>query len=176
MGSNKPNSQDKTNQTGCATGGTCILSCGTLTHRSGGSGLDHPGPGRWMWSLFEGKNTMKLCVVSMHIPCANFMGEICIHAQHECHLQSQDDDPSTRKAFLEDFEKELEQSISAGEQVIVKGDVNESAQHADACVPWPHLFIWQLKRNMNHDHSKSEHCIPNKQAIVSLQDAHSPLG
>ena len=110
-------------------GGTGVLTHGTLAHYSGGSGVDPSGLGRWTWSLFTGKNNLKLRVVSIYIPCPNYTGEICVHAQHKRYLQDQDDTRSPRKAFLEDFEAEMTKWLADGEQLIVGGDVNEAVTH-----------------------------------------------
>ena len=110
-------------------GGTGTLTHGTLAHYSGGSGVDPSELGRWTWSLFTGRHNMKTRIVSTYIPCANLNGEICVHAQHKQHLQDKDDDRFPRKAFLEDFEQELEKWVAAGNQIIVRGEVNESVTH-----------------------------------------------
>ena len=86
---------------------------------------------------------MKTRIVSIYIPCANLNGEICVHVQHKRYLQDKDDDRSPRKAFLEDFEQELEKWIAAGDQIIVGGDVNESVHH--------HSIHGMFSRNSLHN-------------------------
>jgi len=116
-------------------------------HSFGGE-LYGRGLGQWTWSLFTGRNNMKTRIVSIYIPCANLTGEICVHAQHKRYLQDKAHDRSPRKAFLADFEQELEKWIAAGDQIIVGGDVNESVHSIHD------MFTRNSLRNLifaNHD-------------------------
>jgi hypothetical protein len=45
-------------------GGTAQIATGAFSHRAIASGADETGMGRWVWTLFQGKNNTKLRVVS----------------------------------------------------------------------------------------------------------------
>jgi hypothetical protein len=45
-------------------GGTAQITTGACSHRATASGADESGMGRWVWTLFAGKNNIKLRVLS----------------------------------------------------------------------------------------------------------------
>ena len=49
-------------------GGVAMLCFDQLAHRSGGSGSDERGLGRWTWMLFRGKNNVRTRIVSAYQP------------------------------------------------------------------------------------------------------------
>jgi hypothetical protein len=49
-------------------GGTAQITTGSCSHRATASGADESGMGRWVWTLFAGKNNIKLRVLSGYQP------------------------------------------------------------------------------------------------------------
>ena len=49
-------------------GGTAILSRGEMSLRTLRSGRDSRGLGRWSWTLFRGKNQLKVRFISVYVP------------------------------------------------------------------------------------------------------------
>lgn len=109
-------------------GGTGIIAHDKVSHFSLGSGSDKANLGRWTWSRFRGKGGMVLRVVSIYRPCGNSGGERTAWAQHQAHLNDQNDDRDPRTAFLEDLKLEIQEWLSEGDQIIVGGDINDEVR------------------------------------------------
>jgi hypothetical protein len=82
---------------------------------------------RWIWTLFAGKNNIKLCVLSryQHNPDSNDRPGT-VFSQKERHLQSQNDDRNPRRAFIKDLEAQLDLWMTAGNLIIIGLDANDN--------------------------------------------------
>jgi len=67
-----------------------LLTTNKLTYQVGSSGHDSTGPGRWMWTHFQGKNNHHTRVVTYYRPVKNEKGPLLVYDQHCCFLIQQD--------------------------------------------------------------------------------------
>ena len=93
------------------------------------SGLDPSGMGRWLYSTYQGKNGMRLKVVTMYRPKKpNKPGEKKVYAQQLRKLLAKGDRRCPTDAILEDLEMELRKWKNREDQIIVMGDFNEDVR------------------------------------------------
>jgi exonuclease III len=107
-------------------GGTGIISRGKIKYYTLQVGGDTTGLGRWTWVRSRGKGGMVLRVVTVYCPCLNREGPLSVWSQHKTFLQSSNDDREPRQAFLNDLEKNLQEWIQEGDQILVSGDLNHN--------------------------------------------------
>jgi hypothetical protein len=82
-------------------GGTAQITTGACSHQATASGADGSGMGRWVWTLFAGKNNIKLRVLSGYRPNPDSNDRPgTVFSQQERHLRSQNDDRNPRRALL----------------------------------------------------------------------------
>jgi hypothetical protein len=73
-------------------GGTAQITTGACSHQATASGADKSGMGRWVWTLFAGKNNIKLRVLSGYQPNPDSNDRPgTVFSQQERHLLSQND-------------------------------------------------------------------------------------
>ena len=106
-------------------GGVAILARGDTCFYAAGAGTDPSKMGRWCWTRYRGKNEHYLRVVSFYRPCDSKGGERTVSAVQRRCLQDDDDVRDPRKAFLEDFQLEIESWTDAGDALVICGDIND---------------------------------------------------
>jgi hypothetical protein len=118
------NERDKTG-TPFQWGGTGIMAYGKLAHFSMGAGNDKKRLGRWTWTRYRGKDGMVLRLISIYRPVEHSNdNQKGVGRQHKRYLQSINDDRHPRKAWIEDFEEELQEWLLSGDNIVVAGDIN----------------------------------------------------
>lgn len=106
-------------------GGTGIMAYGKIAKFAMGAGSDPSGLGRWTWTRYRGKHGMALRIVSIYQPTDNKRGTIAVYQQHKVHMQSNNDDRCPRAAFMEDLDHAITTWLTAGDQLIICGDIND---------------------------------------------------
>jgi hypothetical protein len=110
-------------------GGTAQISTGACSHRAISSGKDTTGLGRWVWTLFAGRNDTKLRIISGYRPNPdNTDRPGTVFSQHERHLRSIHDYRNPRRAFIKDLETQLETWMSEGNLIILGLDANDNVR------------------------------------------------
>jgi hypothetical protein len=110
-------------------GGTAQITTGACSHRATASGADESGMGRWVWTLFAGKNNIKLRVLSGYRPNPDSNDRPgTVFSQQERHLRSQNDDRDPRRAFIKDLEAQLDVWMTAGNLIIIGLDANDNVR------------------------------------------------
>jgi hypothetical protein len=113
-------------------GGTAQIATGACSHRALSSGADNSGMGRWVWTLFTGKNNTRLRVISGYRPNPDTQDKAgSVYSQQERRLRDLKDDRNPRRAFIKDLEKQLEVWIQAGNLLIIGLDANDNVRTGD---------------------------------------------
>ena len=113
-------------------GGTAQITTGASLHRTIASGADESGLGRWVWTLFAGRNNIKLRVISGYRPNPDFKDRPgSVYSQHERHLRAIQDFRDPRRAFIKDLEKKLDTWIMEGNQILIGIDANDNIRTGD---------------------------------------------
>ena len=113
-------------------GGTALISMGACSHRALGSGEDESGLGRWVWTLFAGRNHTKLRIISGYRPNPDSSDKTgSVYSQHERHLRSIQDDRNPRRAFISDLKDALETWADEGNLFIIGLDANDNVRTGD---------------------------------------------
>ena len=108
-------------------GGTAQITMGPSSHRILASGADTSGLGRWVWSLFAGRNNTKLRVISGYRPNPDSTDRTgSVFSQHERYLRSIHDNRNPRRAFIKDLQTALEQWQNEGNLFILGLDANDN--------------------------------------------------
>jgi hypothetical protein len=113
-------------------GGTGQITMGTSTHRVLKSGADETGLGRWVWTLFAGKNNTKLRVISGYRPNPDASDRPgSVYSQQERYFRSNKDDRNPRRAFIKDLQKSITTWTEEGNLLIVGMDANDNIRTGD---------------------------------------------
>jgi hypothetical protein len=113
-------------------GGTAQIATGVLSHRAIKSGADNTGMGRWVWTLFTGKNEVKIRVVSGYRPNPDATDRTgSVYSQQERRLRSLKDDRNPRRAFVKDLEQQLDSWIIEGNLILIGLDANDNIRTGD---------------------------------------------
>jgi hypothetical protein len=113
-------------------GGTAQIATGACSHRALSSGADPSGMGRWVWTLFSGKNNIKLRIISGYRPNPDTQDHTgSVYSQQERRLRELKDDRNPRRAFIQDLEKHVEIWIQAGNLIILGLDANDNVRTGD---------------------------------------------
>jgi exonuclease III len=106
-------------------GGCAIITQGELALRSDKSGQDNRKLGRWTWTTYQGKNGIKLRVISVYVPnTAKQYGIRKTYSQQQQVLLSKGIKTNPISIFWTDFWEMVDKSIEEGEQLIIGGDWN----------------------------------------------------
>ena len=103
-------------------GGTAIIAIENAVARTGSSGSDPSGLGRWSW--LELKGAHGTIIVSAYRPTATGTGAETVGNQHRQFLRQNDDDRTPRAAFLADLGKAIDDWHDQGKRVIIGMDAN----------------------------------------------------
>jgi hypothetical protein len=113
-------------------GGTAQIATGPSSHRAISSGADPTGLGRWVWTLFAGKNGIQLRVISGYRPNPDHSDRPgSVYSQHERFLRTKKDDRNPRRAFIKDLEEQLDKWMAAGNLIIIGLDANDNVRTGD---------------------------------------------
>jgi hypothetical protein len=101
-------------------GGTAQISIGACSHRAIASGTDTTGMGRWVWTLYAGRNETKLRIISGYRPNPDQHDRPgTVYSQQERYLRSIYDYRNPRRAFIKDLEAQLETWQAEGNLIIL---------------------------------------------------------
>ena len=125
-------------------GGTGILTHGPMAHQAMGSGGDKSQLGRWTWARYRGKNGMILRCVSIYRPVPNDSGDASVWSQHKRHFLNKNDDRDPRDAFWQDLQKEMEEWLRDGDQLLIGGDVNDEVRQSSVANFFSNLGLHNL--------------------------------
>ena len=118
-------------------GGVAMWSIDKAAHRVTNKGQDPSGLGRWVWVRYRGKNNITLRIFTAYRPNPPSEGPFTVYAQHRSHFNSIADNRCPRIAFVEDLMIELQDSLSAGDNIIIMLDGNEDMRsgllHDELC-------------------------------------------
>jgi len=90
-------------------GGTALTCMGSCSHQAISSGKDESGLGRWVWTLFAGRNQTQLRIISGYRPNPDSSDKTgSVYSQHERYLRSKNDNRNPRRAFVSDLKDALE--------------------------------------------------------------------
>jgi exonuclease III len=120
-------SSTKTYRTHYQPGGTMCAVTDDYVGRVVETGSD-TAMGRWSFIRLLGKHGRNIIVVSVYQVCnqqANAVGDRTAFAQQLAILRENGSDSSPRKSFYDDMEKQLEDWIRKGYEIILSGDLNE---------------------------------------------------
>ena len=110
-------------------GGTAQIATGAFSHRANKSGADETGLGRWVWTLFTGKNNVKLRVISGYRPNPDQSDRPgTVFSQHERYLRTINDFRDPRRAFIKDLETQLDIWIEEGDLLVIGLDANDNVR------------------------------------------------
>jgi hypothetical protein len=110
-------------------GGTAQITTGACSHRAIKSGTDETGMGRWVWTLFSGRNNIQLRVISGYRPNPDHTDRPgTVYSQQERHLRSIQDNRNPRRAFTKDLEALLEKWMTDGNLIILGLDANDNVR------------------------------------------------
>ncbi len=113
-------------------GGTAQITMGSCSHRVLASGADTSGLGRWVWSLFAGRNNTKLRVITGYRPNPDSSDRPgSVYSQHERYLESIHDDRNPRRAFIKDLQVALENWKEEGDLFLIGMDANDNVRTGD---------------------------------------------
>jgi hypothetical protein len=113
-------------------GGSAQIALGPSSHRVLESGADPSGLGRWVWTLFAGRNNTKLRVLSGYRPNPDSSDSTgSVYSQHERYLRSIKDDRNPRRAFIKDLQKALIAWSTEGNLFLIGLDANDNVRTGD---------------------------------------------
>ena len=113
-------------------GGTAQISTGVFSHRATESGADESGMGRWVWTLYTGKNHTRLRVISGYRPNPDYTDRPgSVYSQQERCLRANKDDRNPRRAFIQDLAQKLDAWTTAGNLIIIGMDANDNVRNGD---------------------------------------------
>jgi hypothetical protein len=110
-------------------GGTAQISTGACSHRVIKSGSDETGMGRWVWTLYAGRNNMQLRVISGYRPNPDHHDRPgTVYSQQERYLRSIQDNPDPRRAFIKDLETGLKKWMNERNLILIGMDANDNVR------------------------------------------------
>ena len=113
-------------------GGTAQIATGSFSHRAIASGADETGMGRWVWTLFQGKNQTKLRVISGYRPTPDASDSTgSVYSQQERRLRTLKDDRNPRRALIKDLSTNIDSWIEEGNLLLIGLDANDNVRTGD---------------------------------------------
>ena len=90
------------------------------------TGTDPRQLGRWVWTLYRGKNNKRLWVISAYRPCANkSAGTKNVYSQQRRYFNKLGKNWDPRKALLQELAEVIKGCHEEGENVVLVMDCNE---------------------------------------------------
>ena len=156
-------------------GGTAILALGPTTFYAAGAGKDPSGLGRWCWTRYRGADNTHFRIVSFYRPNVNTQStELSVAAQHTRYLYSQKDDRPPRTAFLQDLHTDLESFQSAGDLLVVCGDMNQDILSGEITQFFNSLQMKNLTFS-RHDPTQAPATMIRNQSRISVDGVWASL-
>lgn len=111
-------------------GGTITQAINKAAHRVIETGRDKSNLGRWSWIKLQGKNNIKLRVITAYRPCKpSSAGPNTAYSQQERFFDITDRAICPRQAVLSDLGAEITQSKNEGDQIVLLMDCNENVEN-----------------------------------------------
>lgn len=115
-----------------------MIATDKVTHRVIASFKDPTGLGRWCWMRFQGRNGIRVRIISVYRPC-NAPGATTTYQQQNRYLRKHDSDFEPGEALYEDLYLACSEWREAGDQLIVGIDANK-----DVCTGQTAAFFTTL--------------------------------
>ena len=88
--------------------------------------------GRWVWTLYKGKNNTRLRIISGYRPNPDYTDRPgSVYSQQERCLRAKQDDRNPRRAFIQDLATDLDLWMNAGNLIIIGMDANDNVRNGD---------------------------------------------
>ncbi len=104
-------------------GGVGLISTDDVTHRITATGKDPTGLGRWCWTRFQGKNGVKVRMVSVYRPCES-PGATTTYQQQLRQLRHHTVEFEPRAALYEELFMECTEWMDEVDHIIICSDSN----------------------------------------------------
>ena len=146
-------------------GNGCILS-NQLTNRVIKSGADETGLGRWVWTLIQGKQGIRLRIITGYRPVTDRGNNAnTVFSQHEKYFHDNKQIRDPRKAFLEDLEQDVKTWMDNGEQIILGLDLNEDTWSSNSAILIETWGLMNAHKSSHPDTTKTSTCNKNNQEV-----------
>jgi hypothetical protein len=147
-------------------GGAAQIAMGPSTHRALESGSDESGLGRWVWTLFAGRNQTKLRVISGYRPNPDSTdGTASVYSQQERYLRSVKDDRNPRRAFVKDLQTSMTTWQNEGNLFIIGLDANDNIRTGDVNAMLRNMGLIDVHRDKHPHLPTTATCNKNTQGI-----------
>lgn len=108
-------------------GGTLMIANHPIGHRVSKTGNDKDKLGRWSWMLMQGRQGIKVRIVTVYRPVQS-LGPTSAYQQQQKQLLSKNIDTNPRTQLLDDLSVDLQEWTAQGDKLIVMGDFNEDVR------------------------------------------------
>ena len=105
-------------------GGVGMIATDELAHRVINTGKDPTGLGRWCWMQLQGRNGIKVRLISVYHPCDTPGATTTFQQQHR-YLRKHNSDADPRQAIYDDLYIACSEWLRLGDQLIVGIDANK---------------------------------------------------
>ena len=147
-------------------GGTAQIAVGPCSHRALASGSDKSGLGRWVWTLFAGRNNTKLRVISGYRPNPDPSDRPgSVYSQQERYLRSIHDDRNPRRAFIIDLKNALTTWAEEGNLFIIGLDANDNVRTGDVNAMLRSIGLVDIHHSQHPHLATVATCNKNTQSI-----------
>ena len=108
-------------------GGTATIAINECSSRVTSTGADETGLGRWSWLLLEGRNDVKVRIVTAYNPCKTSPKRpATVYAQHKRYLMSKNDLTCPRARFHIDLCEQIQKWQRQNNRIFLMIDLNEN--------------------------------------------------
>jgi hypothetical protein len=147
-------------------GGAAQITVGACSHRAIESGADESGMGRWVWTLYAGRNNKKLRLISGYRANPDPTDRTgSVYSQQERYLRSINDNRNPRRAFIKDLETQLTKWLAEGNLIIIGLDANDNVRTGEVNAMLRNQGILDVHATQ-HPHLATEStCNKNSQSI-----------
>lgn len=110
-------------------GGSITHAINKAAHRVIEAGRDPTNLGRWSWLRFQGKNNIKLRVITAYRPCKpSSAGPSTAYSQQERYFDIKERNICPREAILRDLAEAILKYKEEGDQIVLMMDCNEDVE------------------------------------------------
>ena len=110
-------------------GGVGVICRGETALRKIETKNDSSNLGRWTWTKLQGKDGIKLRIVSVYVPCRSTeYGNKKVYCQQQKALQKQGEVDNPIRIFWRDFWITIDAWLEAGDKLIIGGDWNQDVR------------------------------------------------
>jgi hypothetical protein len=114
-------------------GGSCKITINRTCYKIITSGLNEQRMRRWSWSLLNGRNSLRLRILTLYIPVKSF-GAASTYQQQQQLLHESDIAACPRTQSMTDLRLLLQLWTTVGDKVIVMGYLNEDVRNTNIIV------------------------------------------